>query len=460
KEKAAREKLEKVNSDLEERNMDLKILLDASDKVGRELDSRKISQDIVDSIPDSLNPLGYKIGVIALYNPDKDCVYVYAVTNSAITKRAEDDLGISVKKFREHLSANDDLTIKTIKNKKIYISSKLEDFFQGFIPHKENGKLQKLIGAKSFVSVPLFANGQVVGAIVFAGDRRADSITKRNKDILKAFSSHIGSAIENAMLYEKTDFQMKELSKLNRSLKKANIKLKELLEVKNEFLHITSHQLRTPLTAIRGMISMWIDGDFDKFSKTRRAEMLQRIYNSTERLNNLTNDMLDALELEGGVLQFEFKKVSVVDIIKDTVVTLDQEYKEKKLYLKFEEPASKIPDIEAEPNYMAQVFMNLIDNACKYTKKGGTKIKIVQTEGYVNVYIEDTGMGIEDKDKEKVFEKFTRGDNAFTENASGSGLGLFIVKKIVMEHNGNIKLAKGAGGKGTLFKVSLPLKQE
>ena len=429
-------------------------------KVGRELDSRKISQDIVDSIPESLKPLGCNIGVIVLYSLKKDCVYVYAVTDSALTRKAELEMGVSVKSFREHLSESNDLIIKTIKNKKIYVGSRLEDFFGGFLDQGGNKKLQKVVGAKSFVSVPLFANGQVVGAIVFAGEKSADSVTKRNKDILKAFSSHIGAAIENAMLYEKTDSQMKELSKLNRSLKKANIKLKELLEVKNEFLHITSHQLRTPLTAIRGMIAMWIDGDFDKFSKTRRAEMLQRIYNSTERLNNLTNDMLDALELEGGVLQFEFKKVSVVDMIKDTVATLDQEYKEKKLYLKFEEPVGKIPAIEAEPNYMAQVFMNLIDNACKYTKEGGTKIKVARSGDYVNVFIEDTGVGIKDEDQERIFEKFTRGENAIIENASGSGLGLFIVRKIVNEHNGKIKLTKGAGGKGTLFKVSLPFKQE
>jgi len=459
KEKESKEEIEKVNLNLEERNKDLHTLLDASGKVSQNLDSKKISQDIVNSVPENLKYLGYNIGVIFLYNVRKDCLYVYSVTDSLLTRRIKEKTKVDVRKFHEHLSSSDDLIVKTINDKEVYISDKMEDFFGGFINKEKNNAVQKLIRAKSFVSIPLFSSGQVMGVIIFSNEKKLNNITERSKNIVQAFASHIGSAIENAQLYEKTNRQMSELGALNRDLKKANIRLKELLEMKNEFLHITSHQLRTPLTSIRGMISMWIDGDFDKLPKAQKDEMLRRIYISTERLNNITNDMLDALELEGGVMKLKFKNISIIEMIKDTIATLQSDYDSKGIYLKMGEVDADIPDIEAEPNYLAQIFMNLIDNSCKYTISGGTTIDIKKAGEYVDVYIKDTGIGMESSEIKRAFEKFTRGKNAMKENASGSGLGLFIAKKILDEHNGKIVVKSDGLNKGTTFKISLPIKQ-
>jgi signal transduction histidine kinase len=319
--------------------------------------------------------------------------------------------------------------------------------------------MQNILRARSFISVPLFSSGQVIGAIILTNMKGADEITEGGKNIIKAFASHVGPAIENARLYEKSDSQIKELAKLNRNLKKSHGKLEELLAMKSEFLHITSHQLRTPLTAIRGMISMWLDGDFDNLPPEKKNEMLRRIYVSTERLNNVTNDMLDALELEGGALTITFKKINIVEMIKDTIATLQPNYDKKGLYLRFGHIDKNVPEVDAEPNYMGQVFMNLIDNACKYTRTGGVEIDVKQNKEFVEVYIKDTGIGISEKDQGRIFEKFTRGENAMAENASGSGLGLFIVKKILDEHNGEIEVKSEGKDKGAVFKISLLIDQ-
>ena len=364
-----------------------------------------------------------------------------------------------IDKFREHLSTHDDFIVRTIRDKKIYTSDKMEYFFGGFMDEKKNREVQRIIKAKSFICIPLFSSGQVMGAIVLSNEKSIDDVTERSKSIVCAFASHIGSSIENAQLYEKTNYQMKELSKLNRNLKGANIKLKELLEMKNDFLHITSHQLRTPMTAIRGMISMWIDGDFDKLSKSKKKEMLGRIYSSTERLNNITNDMLDALELEGGVAEIKFQRISVVKTIKDAVETLKPEFDKKGLYVRINDIKKEIPEVEAEPNYLAQVFMNLIDNACKYTREGGVEITVRASDKYVNVVISDTGIGVDTEEKGTLFEKFTRGSNAMIENTSGSGLGLFVVKKILDEHNGKIAIKSKGLGEGTTFEICLLINQ-
>jgi len=451
--------LEKANVDLEERNKDLKALLEISDVTSETLDSRKIAQSIVDSIPVNLSHLGYKGGVLVLYNRKKRVVHTYAITESKIAQEAKKLLD---KPFLEHSECIDDadnFVIQTIKTGKIYVGGRLEEFIAPTVSKNVCRLIQKLVGAKSFVSIPLFSRGKVMGAIVFVGTRPEKTITQRDKDILYMFSSHIGSAIENSQLYEKTNRQMKELSRLNKNLTEANQKLKELLKMKNEFLHITSHQLRTPLTAIRGMISMWYEGDFDNLSPRERRKMLKRICISAERLNNITNDMLDALELEGGFMKFQFKKVSLKKIVEETIDTLKPNFVSKNLYIKFTAKNKSLPKIEVEPNYIRQVFLNLIDNACKYTRKGGVEVNIRKTKKCLEVSIKDTGIGMSKKDQKKVFQKFTRGKNAAKENASGSGLGMFIAKKIVDAHHGKIEFHSDGIGKGSVVRVLLPIEQ-
>jgi signal transduction histidine kinase len=459
KEEELTEQIAKANSVLAERNRDLDILLKTSDMINRNLDSRKISQDIVDSIPKSLRYLGYNLGIIFLRDEAQKDIDVYAVTDSGFIRTVEKEMAVTVKEARESFSRSKDLIVSTILNKKMYVSAKMGDFFRNILGEEKCAAVQATLRAKAFVSVPLFAAGQAMGAIVFSSEKTVERITQRNKDILRAFAAHIGSAIENAKLYERTNRQMKELAALNLHLDENNARLKELLEMKNEFLHITSHQLRTPLTAIRGMIAMWLDGDFDKMPEAERREMLRRIYVSTERLNNITNDMLDVLELEGGVMKFEMKKIQLLEMVKDTIVTLRPDYEKKGLYLRLGRVDENLPEVEGEPNYLSQVFMNLVDNACKYTRTGGTEIDMIKREKYIDVLIKDTGVGMDPKDIGTAFEKFTRGENASKENASGSGLGLFIVKKILGEHNGQIEVKSEGLGKGTTFKVSILIKQ-
>ena len=477
KEKKARKKLENsyeridqnikdskaMNIKLKEKNEDLKVLLNISDVIARTLDPKKIAQDIVDSVPKNLYYLKYVASFMVLYDVKTKHTYAYFITESIITKKIRKLIGKTLGKHSGEISVClglDNLIAKTIKKKKIQISDKLEDFIAPSVNVNICRIIQKLAKAKSYVSTPLFSSGRVVGVIVFVSVKSKKEIVQRDKDILYGFSSHIGSAIENAELYKKTNKQMEEVERLNISLKNANQKLKELLEVKNEFLHITSHQLRTPLTAIRGMISMWYDGDFDDLPEKEKRRMVKRILTSTERLNNITNDMLDSLELEGGFLRFQFKASSISSIIRETINTLKSGFEEKKIYIKIKVDP-KVPDVEVEPNYIRQVFMNIIDNACKYTKEGGVDISVKKIkDNCVEIKVVDSGIGISKIDNKKVFEKFSRGKNAIEENASGSGLGMFIARKIINAHDGEIDFQSGGIGQGTTVRVLLKIKHK
>ena len=453
------ERLKKTNVNLKEKNEDLGVLLKISDVATGTLNSRKIAQNIVNSIPINLKHLKYKGGILILYDRKKEIVYSYALTESELVKKAKKLLSKSLTEHTENINEDDNLVIETVKTKEMQIGDKLEDFLFPAVNKKICKLIQKIVRARSFVSIPMFSGGRVIGVVVFVGTKPKSEITQRDKDILFGFSSHIGATIENAQLYEQTEKQIKTLSILNENLKMANVKLKELMEMKNEFLHITSHQLRTPLTTIRGMISMWHNGDFNNLPEKERKKMLKRIYISSERLNNITNDMLDSLELEGGFMKFQFKQAFLKEIIKETVDIMRPNFDEKNLYIKFNDSVN-VPKVEVEPNYIRQVFINTIDNACKYTKKGGVDIDIKKAGDYVEITIKDTGIGVSKRDQKKIFLKFTRGKRASIENASGSGLGLFIAKKIINAHNGKIKFFSEGAGKGSIVKVLLPIKQK
>ncbi len=451
--------LEAMNTDLAERNEDLRTLLETSGKASEALDSKKIAQDIVDSIPKNLKHLGYLGGVIVLYDNKKKLISTYAITESKIVEKAKSFLKTTFDKHEQNIENVDNYLIKTILEKKIFTGDNLADFIAPTVNKNICALIQKTVRAKSFISIPLISRGRAMGAILFVGKKEIKKIIQRDRDMLYMFSSHVGAAIENAKLYEQTSNQMKELAKLNESLESANENLKEVLEVKNEFLHITSHQLRTPLTAIRGMLSMWYEGDFDNLPESERKKILKRIYLSAERLNNITNDMLDALEIEGGLLKFQFTDASVKEIIKETIDTLKPNYDEKGIYVKFL-PEKDVPEtIKVEPNYIRQVFMNVIDNACKYTREGGVEIFLKNNGKYVDIVVKDTGVGVSEEDQKRLFEKFTRGKNAIKENASGSGLGLFIAKKIVEKHHGKMKFASEGVGKGSTVTISLVAKR-
>jgi signal transduction histidine kinase len=280
-----------------------------------------------------------------------------------------------------------------------------------------------------------------------------------SRELVKSVKKEKEAVKELKSTYRKINHYAKKLEKGNKKLENANQKLKELIKMKNEFLHITSHQLRTPLTAIRGMLSMWYGGDFENLSEKEKRKMLKRILVSANRLNNITNDMLDTMELEGGFLKFQFKPVSMEKIIKETINTLKPNFDKKNIYIKLETDL-KVSDVEVEPNYIRQVFMNVIDNACKYTRKGGVSINMEKDNKYIKIIVKDTGVGVSKTDQKKIFKKFTRGRNAISENASGSGLGLFIARKIVNEHGGKIEIESDGVGKGSVIKIYLKIKHE
>jgi len=235
--------------------------------------------------------------------------------------------------------------------------------------------------------------------------------------------------------------------------------LEKLDEAKTEFMSIVSHQLRTPLTAIKGYASMVKEGIYGKFSE-KIKKPLNNILISSERLIKFINDILNVTRIETGRIELSFERVGVEEIISSIIEELEVKAKEKNLYLKWEKPEEELPKLTIDRAKIRQVILNLIDNAIKYTSKGGVKINCRVREGKYLVAISDTGAGMSKEDIARLFRSFSRGESGVTYYKEGTGLGLYIARNFAEMHDGKVWAESEGKSKGSTFYIELPIKQQ
>ena len=230
--------------------------------------------------------------------------------------------------------------------------------------------------------------------------------------------------------------------------------LKRLVRIRKDFVANVSHELRTPLTSIKGYIEALLDGAKDDPQKCRQfLEVAQR---HADQLNNLITDLLQLSQIESGRYEWKREQINTGDLI-EKAVGLMRPTAEKKRQSLTVSSGGAIPFITGDPDKLAQVLINLLDNAVKYTPEGG-KITVTTSQanaGFIEISMTDTGIGVPPKDLPRIFERFYRVDRARSREVGGTGLGLSIVKHIVETHGGVVRV-KSAPGKGSQFTVTLP----
>ncbi len=250
--------------------------------------------------------------------------------------------------------------------------------------------------------------------------------------------------------------QREKMEKLAKQLKIANTKLKKLDKAKSEFIAIASHQLRTPLTVIRGYVSMILAGDFGSMS-SKIADPINKISESSKRLISLVEGMLNVSRIESGRLKFNFSVTRLEDVITSVIQELSGRAKEKNIRLRYKKSKKPLPELMLDRENIRQVIMNLVDNAIKYTDKGNITVDLKQDGDNIKFCISDTGAGIRQRDMIKLFQKFSRGTGS-TKNMEGTGLGLFIARQMVKAHKGRIWAESKGEGYGSKFYFTLPIK--
>ncbi|KPJ56557.1 hypothetical protein AMJ49_04580 [Parcubacteria bacterium DG_74_2] len=233
--------------------------------------------------------------------------------------------------------------------------------------------------------------------------------------------------------------------------------VEKISKTKSEFLSIASHQLRTPLSAIKGYLSMVMEGTYGGIPE-RAKKAIENVYKSNERLVKLVNAFLDVTRIEMGALEINFERSSIEDVISEVISEIEIAAKKKNLYLKFEKPERALPKISIDEEKIKEVILNIIDNAIKYTQKGGITISTKILNSKFQILIKDTGEGLTKEEASRLFESFSRGTAGARFWTEGAGLGLYVSRKFVELHGGKIWAESPGKDKGSTFYIELPVK--
>lgn len=260
----------------------------------------------------------------------------------------------------------------------------------------------------------------------------------------------------------KNEIQQKEkIQKLAKDLEEANVHLKELDKIKDDFLSMASHELNTPIAAIEGYLSMILVEKLAGEIPPKAKKYLESVFQSSQRLAGLVRDLLNVSRIESGRIHLLYEQKQIEDIIGQAIMEINSKVREAHHTLTFEKPKTKLPLTWLDATRVTEVMINILGNSIKYTEPGGKiDVKVVNDDGKIVVSVSDNGRGIPKERQSVIFEKFTQAD-VLKDQAKGTGLGMYISKRFIELHGGKLWFhSDGIAGKGTTFFFSLPIHKE
>lgn len=326
---------------------------------------------------------------------------------------------------------------------------------------QSDGELGEMM-RKSDISliVPLITKNETVGYFMSGPKKSGDIFNQQDKSMLTIAANELAVALQNAQRFEEIQaFNVTLQEKVNeatRELKSTNKKLVALDEAKDEFISMASHQLRTPLTSIKGYLSMILDGDMGKLNKNQQSA-LKEAFGSSQRMVFLISDFLNVSRIKTGKFVIEPVEVNLATMVAEELNQLKELAESRDVTLKYEQP-EEFPTVKLDDNKIRQVMMNMVDNAIYYTPAGGTvTIELASDGKELTFKVVDTGIGVPKSEQHKLFGKFFRAGNAKVARPDGTGLGLFMAQKIIVAQKGAI-IFESEEGKGSTFGFRFPLK--
>ncbi|HRV76424.1 MAG TPA: HAMP domain-containing sensor histidine kinase, partial [Candidatus Saccharimonadales bacterium] len=295
-------------------------------------------------------------------------------------------------------------------------------------------------------------------AMYLGPKRSGESYNAQDLDALRIISKELVVGLQNAMRFEEIKlFNLELQHKVDLATGKLRDQNKKLIladELKDDFLSIASHQMRTPISAINGYASILNSGDAGKLNKNQQ-KFAKIIEESTKKLSYLINDFLTVSRLKSGKFSIEKSDTNLKTLLKSEVEGLTAQFKSKdvKLRVTIDE---KIPNIQADESKIRQVMMNLIDNALYYTPSDGeVNVTLKKTSQGIVFEVRDSGIGVPKEDQHKLFAKMYRASNAQKMRPDGTGLGLYLAKKVILGHHGHI-IFNSIEGQGSTFGFRIP----
>jgi signal transduction histidine kinase len=296
-------------------------------------------------------------------------------------------------------------------------------------------------GFRALLAVPLLREDRVIGALVV---RRQvpGRFPKETEDLLQTFATQSVLAIQNARLFREIEDKSQQLAVANRH--------------KSEFLANMSHELRTPLNAIIGFSEVLLERMFGELNE-KQAEYLQDIFSSGRHLLSLINDILDLSKIEAGRMELELTAFDLPTALANALTLIQERASRHGIALDL--TVDKVlGDFVGDERKIKQILLNLLSNAVKFTPEGGrVNVRAMPADGFVEIAVSDTGIGIAPEDQEVIFEEFRQVGSDYAQKREGTGLGLTLTRKFIEMHGGKIWV-KSEVGKGSTFTFTLPVR--
>jgi two-component system, NtrC family, sensor kinase len=322
-----------------------------------------------------------------------------------------------------------------LEGKIIHIPDALAD------PDYTWAEAQRLGGFRTILGVPMLREGAPIGVLALTRTE-VQPFTDKQIELVSTFADQAAIAIENVRLFDEIEDKSRQLA--------------EASERKSQFLASMSHELRTPLNAIIGLTEMMVT-NAARFGTEKALEPLRRVNAAGTHLLSLINEVLDLSKIEAGKLELNPEPVNLARLIDEVVGTAGQ-LAEKNQNCLTVESQENVGALNADPMRLKQIILNLLSNACKFTKEGEVTLrvrKVADGRGWVEFAVADTGIGLTAEQQAKLFQEFTQADSLTARRYGGTGLGLAITRKLARMMGGDVTVTSEPG-KGSVFTVRLP----
>lgn len=326
---------------------------------------------------------------------------------------------------------------------------------------RRDSPLRQLLHVKKIALVLPLMGWEGVESYFFLGDQQSRDYTKRDVRTLETIRDELVIAIQNALsvqeVREINATLQQRIKDATKKLRQSNNQLQRLDAAKDEFVSMASHQLRTPLTSVKGYISMVLEGDVGRISQEQRL-LLEEAFTSSERMVHLIGDFLNVSRLQTGKFIIDTHAVDLAKVAKQEVDSIRQIASTHGVAVTFKSP-SRFPELYIDENKIRQVIMNFMDNAIYYSPDSQEiKVTLSIEEGDAVLRVIDKGMGVPADVQKKLFTKFFRAENARKQRPDGTGIGLYLARKVIDGHGGSL-VFESKEGKGSTFGFRLPIKK-
>lgn len=432
----------KKNYELLERNKALSLLRKIHDIILSSVtDVNQIAQQVADAIALEAE---FKAVVVYLFDKEKNELQKLAVSQTEEIAKIELKYNRPLFQAEIPLLEEINIAVKTVRDKKMCVTHNIFDLLVPHVSKTDAEKIQTQTSIKSLLVYPLIVRDDVIGVMIICLGESEMLLFQYQEDLIERLAGVIGIAIDNALLY--------------REIQQANESLKQIDKLKDEFVSLASHELRTPMTAIKSYLWMALSGRGGPLTDKLKL-YLDRAYTSTDRLIKLVNDMLNVSRIESGRINLSIRPIDLNELIADTITEVLPRAQELGVAVSFS-PMQQLPYVQADPDKIKEILINLIGNSLKFTPQGGRiGVDISIGNDTATVKVSDNGKGITTENMTKLFQKFgTFGASYLTkQSAQGTGLGLYISKSLIELHGGKIWAESDGEGKGSRFFFTLRL---